>query len=439
MDVFECNFNISGDGGEFPADYHSMVVGSTSSYAYDDNLEYLNNSAISFSQLFQVDNLGSQRQQGQERGQKELASSGEMEEDWLRNMLSSEDSFDPDFLEHIDLDSLDQKNVQDEGETAIVEDVSLSASLSQVSEDREDSLMFPENSSLVELLSDGPGVGISGEILLGSQWEKVQKEESSPVEIEENGEGDWLRNLLSSEDSFDPNFLENLDMDSLDHRSVLEEEEEEEREVMESEDLDEDPGYTVEMETVTEPEHHLSGLSTTFPPTPPQSPEERSPARVTERAAAPHSVIVVNKTKSHLRSVIKSASHPLGVVKVIAESAESAESASASLTKIGGSVKTPVKKKKKKNCRVLKEDRATHNQLERERRQEMNNAYDCLRDNIPAIASSKKSSKQIILDAALDYCRRLAGKLERLERIQQEEVERRRELEEQLSRLQSEN
>ena len=87
----------------------------------------------------------------------------------------------------------------------------------------------------------------------------------------------------------------------------------------------------------------------------------------------------------------------------------------------------------------MEEDRAAHNLLERKRRKELNEAYDSLRVKLPAIASKQKSSKQIILDAALDCCRGLAGKLERLERIQEEEIERRRGLEEQLSRLQSQN
>ena len=95
--------------------------------------------------------------------------------------------------------------------------------------------------------------------------------------------------------------------------------------------------------------------------------------------------------------------------------------------------------KKKKGGRMLEEERAAHNLLERQRRKELSTAYDHLRDSIPAIAANKKSSKQIILDAALNYCRGLTGKVERLERIQQEEVERRRELEERLSRLQTEN
>ena len=395
-------------GGElpFPADHDSLVVGT--SWAHEDDLEYLHNSAISLSQLFQSENLGPQRQKDVEQERTEPTSSPEeeVEEDWLRNLLSSEDSFDPDFLENLDLESLDQKNVQDEAEKNIVEDVSLSASLSlsQVSED-------PEDSSLAELLSDGPGVGISREIILGSQWVEDEKD---------IGDGDWLGNILQSEDSFDPGFLDNIEVDSLDPRTVLEEEEVEQDEVL---------GYTVELETIEGPEPQLPEVATTFPPTPPQSPEERSKKSATlHLQTVPPGVIVGNQSQPH--SVLKSVSQPaVGVEVKVKNTARS---------KVVASGQTGVKKKKKK-CRLVPEERAAHNKLERERRQEMNNAYGCLRDSIPAIAANKKSSKQMILDAALDYCRGLAGKLERLERIQEEEVERQRGLEEQLARLQSEN
>ena len=74
------------------------------------------------------------------------------------------------------------------------------------------------------------------------------------------------------------------------------------------------------------------------------------------------------------------------------------------------------------------EGREVYNRLERERRRKLNVASASLRENIP--------SKQIILDAALDYCRGLARKLDRLERIQEKELKRRRELLEQLAMMQ---
>ena len=356
--MFKCNISSS---GELPADYDSMVG---TRYAFDDDLEYLLNSAISFSQLYQSDN---QQEQREETDSTEL----DMDEDWLRNLLSSEDIFDPDFLENLDLESLETNNVQEEGETDLAEDVSLS--VGQVSEVQEDSQIMPENCSLVELLTDGPGVGLSREAGLGSQLEEVEMGTSS-AEV----------------DSFDPDFLENIDLDSLEH-SLL--------------------GYTVEMEMMEEPEHHL-------PPTPPQSPEERSAARVTGA--------VVSQPQS--RPALNSTVAGWQVMEVIVERD--------SPPQVTGIVKDQAKKKK---CRMLEEDKAAHNRLERERRRELNSSYGSLRDIIPAIASKKKSSKQIILDSALDYCRGLAGKLERLERIEEKEVQRRRELEELLSRLQSGN
>ena len=120
MDMFECNML----SGEFPADYDTMV---RTSPTYDEDLEYLQNSAVSFSQLLRADNLGPQRQ----RGQREEMDSPELDEDWLRDLLSSEDSFDPDFLENIDMDSLEHWSVLYEGGRDLVEEVGVSVSTSQ--------------------------------------------------------------------------------------------------------------------------------------------------------------------------------------------------------------------------------------------------------------------------------------------------------------------
>ena len=396
MDMFECNML----SGEFPADYDTMV---RTSPTCDEDLEYLQNSAVSFSQLLRADNLGPQRQ----RGQREEMDSPELDEDWLRDLLSSEDSFDPDFLENIDMDSLEHRSVLYEGGRDLVEEVGVSVSTSQFSEDQGGSLIILESSSLVQLLTDGPGVGISRELGLDTQLQEVKSQTSS---AEVDGDGDWLGNLLTSEDSFDPDFLENLDMDSLEHRSVLEEEV---RQLVESDPVDADLGYTVENEMMEEPEHNL-------PPTPPPSPEERSAAAAhLQTDLRPPSVVGGNQSQPRLG--LTSTCHTAEVVEVILEG-------------VSGIVKDQGKKKK---CRMLDEEREVHNRLERERRRELNGAYACLREKIPATASGKKPSKQIILDAALDYCRGLAGKLDRLERIQEEEVERRRELVEQLERLQS--
>ena len=147
--------NIS--GGDFPTDYESMMMGTSTTY--DDDLEYLLESAVSLSQLFQ-----SYNPHMQEEEQREETSNSVIDEMWSGIILSSEESFDPNFLENIDLESLDHDIVQDKGETKNVEDANLRAS--QVTE-------VKENPSLAELLADGPGVGISSETI--SVREEVQR------------------------------------------------------------------------------------------------------------------------------------------------------------------------------------------------------------------------------------------------------------------------
>ena len=106
MDSLFCNIS----GGDFPIDYESMMIGTSS--ADDVDLEYLHNSAVSLSQLFQSDNPGRQEE---ERKEETSSRSLEVDDAWLGNLLSSEDSFDPNFLENIDLESLDHENIQDKG------------------------------------------------------------------------------------------------------------------------------------------------------------------------------------------------------------------------------------------------------------------------------------------------------------------------------------
>lgn len=51
-----------------------------------------------------------------------------------------------------------------------------------------------------------------------------------------------------------------------------------------------------------------------------------------------------------------------------------------------------------------------HNQMERQRRQDLKNAYDSLKDFVPTIANSDRASKQMVLDKAIDYCKTLKNK-----------------------------
>ena len=94
------------------------------------------------------------------------------------------------------------------------------------------------------------------------------------------------------------------------------------------------------------------------------------------------------------------------------------------------------KKKATGHVKKLDSEREVHNSKERQRRIEMNEAFECLKDAIPTIDSSSKASKLKILTSATDYCRGLEGKLQRLEAIQYQEQDRRRDLRERLHILQ---
>ena len=94
---------------------------------------------------------------------------------------------------------------------------------------------------------------------------------------------------------------------------------------------------------------------------------------------------------------------------------------------------------KKNKSRKVESEREVHNSKERQRRFEMNEALESLKETIPSISSEVKVSKLKILTSAQDYCRGLAGKLERLEDISYQEQTRMGELREKLHRLEFES
>ena len=57
-----------------------------------------------------------------------------------------------------------------------------------------------------------------------------------------------------------------------------------------------------------------------------------------------------------------------------------------------------------------REARDVHNQMERQRRTDLKNAFDSLKDFVPTIANSDRASKQMVLDKAIDYCKTLKSK-----------------------------
>jgi len=92
----------------------------------------------------------------------------------------------------------------------------------------------------------------------------------------------------------------------------------------------------------------------------------------------------------------------------------------------------------KNKYRKFEEERELHNSMERQRRIEMKDAYDCLKAVIPSIATVDKVSKLNILNTAKDYYRALEGRIERLKAAKQLEAERKRQLLEKLNLLQLE-
>merc|ERR1712029_730507 len=57
-----------------------------------------------------------------------------------------------------------------------------------------------------------------------------------------------------------------------------------------------------------------------------------------------------------------------------------------------------------------REARDVHNQMERQRRSELNRAYAKLKDFVPSIANSDRTSKQMVLDKAIEHCQLLKSR-----------------------------
>jgi len=87
--------------------------------------------------------------------------------------------------------------------------------------------------------------------------------------------------------------------------------------------------------------------------------------------------------------------------------------------------------------RKFEEERELHNSMERQRRVELKDAYDGLKDCIPAIATEDKVSKLMILNTASDFCGSMEKSLVRLRREKEREAERGRRLLRRLELLRS--
>ena len=301
---------------------------------------------------------------------------------------------------------------------------------------------------------------------------------------------DLISSILSSDDGIDPEYFDNFDIDSVEDSVVLKKEPEVKdvplagvfspREMR-------DHDYTVPSLPVSSlPVSSLPARSLFF--TPPPSPGEESEGEKCLAASRPlqtsavrplqsrqgrqlppsrESVIAVpvikkvrhvsarsilkkrpdvsdqvNKSRNALQSILKKTklksskrAHkskiPRDIVREVVE-----QTIFDSWEGEFGEFGNTKKKKASGHAKKLDSEREVHNSKERQRRIEMNEAFECLKDAIPTIDSSSKASKLKILTSATDYCRGLEGKLQRLEAIQYQEQDRRRDLRERLHILQ---
>ena len=292
---------------------------------------------------------------------------------------------------------------------------------------------------------------------------------------------DLISSILSSDDGIDPEYFDNFDIDSVEDSVVLKKEADVKdvpltgvfspREMR-------DHDYTVPSLPVSS----LPARSLFF--TPPPSPGEESEGEKSLAAVRPagrplqssqgrqlppsrESVIAVpvikkvrhvsarsilkkrpdvsdqvNKSRNALQSILKKTklksskrAHkskiPRDIVREVVE-----QTIFDSWEGEFGEFQNTKKKKASGHVKKLDSEREVHNSKERQRRIEMNEAFECLKDAIPTIDSSSKASKLKILTSATDYCRGLEGKLQRLEAIQYQEQDRRRDLRERLHILQ---
>jgi len=329
------------------------------------------------------------------------------------------------------------------------------------SEDLED-IMDVEESIKVELGSPERGDPVQSNF--GLEQEAGEDPDSGDFDLDlwsmyQGSEGthqqndDLLSSILSSEDIFDPEYFENVDIDSVDPTCTKEEEEEK--------------GETSEDWYSTTPwvmrDHDYT--SATLPArsslflTPPHSPgvsETKTCLKLLRKSLkkgnktlqrvkfsqSKDQKFIINlpvkkETKVKARSILKKrtslndgASEREGqsqsqfAIKVLESSQERDFD------------KNRKKKSSSKTCPKLQTERELHNSMERQRRIQMNEAFENLKEVIPTIAHCKKTSKLLILTQAKDYCRGLDGKLARLEAIQWQEERRRSELSERLSLLQ---
>ena len=81
--------------------------------------------------------------------------------------------------------------------------------------------------------------------------------------------------------------------------------------------------------------------------------------------------------------------------------------------------------------------RNVHNMMERQRRTDLKRAFDKLKDYVPSIAQSDRTSKQMVLDKAIEHCRTLRRNEETIREQKRTHLRRNELLKKKLADLQS--
>ena len=77
--------------------------------------------------------------------------------------------------------------------------------------------------------------------------------------------------------------------------------------------------------------------------------------------------------------------------------------------------------------------------MERQRRNELRNAYEFLKKHVPSVAKSDRASKQMILDKAIEFCQTVKYKEENLNKERQAIHEKKIALQKRIMQLQRQN
>ena len=91
------------------------------------------------------------------------------------------------------------------------------------------------------------------------------------------------------------------------------------------------------------------------------------------------------------------------------------------------------------NLEKPREAKELHNYMERQRRNELRNAYEFLKKYVPSVANTDRASKQMILDKAIEHCHTVTTKEEAMSKQRQALYEKKIALQKRIMQLQRQN